>query len=63
MLTSRNLCQNQISCEFTAWDTAEPGGGRRAVMRQTGHRDPKMLEVYAREHAPLVANAVTRLGL
>ncbi len=27
------------------------------------HRDPKMLEVYAREHAPLVGNAVTRLDL
>ena len=24
---------------------------------------PVMLEVYAREHAPLVGNAVTRLGL
>ncbi len=31
--------------------------------RQTGHADPKMLEVYAREHAPLVGNAVTRLDL
>ena len=27
------------------------------------HRSPVMLEVYAREHAPLVGNAVTRLGL
>ena len=34
-----------------------------AIMRQTGHRSPVMLEVYAREHAPLVGNAVTRLGL
>jgi hypothetical protein len=32
-------------------------------MRQTGHRDPKMLEIYAREAAPLVGNAVTSLGL
>src|SRR5450755_2648064 len=32
-------------------------------MRQTRHRSPVMLEVYAREHAPLMGNAVTRLGL
>ena len=34
-----------------------------AIMRQTGHRSPVMLEVYAREHAPLVGNGVTRIGL
>jgi integrase len=39
------------------------GADAHSIMRQTGHRDPKMLEVYAREHAPLVGNAVTRLGL
>ena len=39
------------------------GADAHAIMRQTGHRDPKMLEVYAREFAPLVGNAVTRLGL
>jgi site-specific recombinase XerD len=39
------------------------GADAHAIMRQTGHQDPKMLEVYAREHAPLVGNAVTRLGL
>ena len=33
-----------------------------AIMRQTGHRSPVLLEVYAREHAPLVGNAVTRLN-
>jgi len=32
-------------------------------MRQTGHRKPAILETYAREHAPLVGNAVTKLGL
>ncbi len=37
--------------------------GADAIMRQTGHRSPVMLEVYAREHAPLVGNAVIRLGL
>ena len=34
-----------------------------AIMRQTGHTTPGMLEVYAREHAPLIGNAVTNLGL
>ena len=39
------------------------GADAHAIMRQTGHRSPVMLEVYAREHAPLTGNAVTRLGL
>ena len=42
---------------------AGAGADAHAIMRQTGHRSPVMLEVYAREHAPLVGNAVTRLGL
>jgi len=39
------------------------GADAHAIMRQTGHRSPVMLEVCAREHAPLVGNAVTHLGL
>ena len=39
------------------------GADAHAIMRQTGHRSPVMLEVYARENAPLVGNAVTHLGL
>jgi len=39
------------------------GADAHAIMRQTGHRNPAILEVYAREHAPLVNNAVTKLGL
>ncbi len=39
------------------------GADAHSIMRQTGHKDPKMLEVYAREHAPLVGNAVTRLDI
>jgi len=39
------------------------GADAHAIMRQTGHRNPSILEVYAREHAPLVGNAVTKLGL
>ena len=39
------------------------GADAHSIMRQTGHRDPKMLEVYAREFAPLVGNAVLKLDL
>jgi len=39
------------------------GADAHAIMRQTGHRNPAILETYAREHAPLVGNAVTKLGL
>jgi integrase len=34
-----------------------------AIMRQTGHTTPAMVEVYARENAPLIGNAVNDLGL
>ena len=39
------------------------GASAHSIMRQTGHRDPAVLEVYSREGAPLVGNAVTELGL
>ena len=39
------------------------GADAHAIMRQTGHRNPAQLETYAREHAPLVGNAVTKLGM
>ncbi|MCW3472288.1 tyrosine-type recombinase/integrase [Rhodococcus pyridinivorans] len=39
------------------------GASAHAIMRQTGHSTPAMLEVYARENAPLIGNAVTNLGL
>jgi site-specific recombinase XerD len=39
------------------------GADAHSIMRQTRHRDPKTLEIYARESAPLVGNAVTRVGL
>jgi integrase len=39
------------------------GASAHAIMRQTGHSTPAMLEVYARENAPLLGNAVTNLGL
>jgi len=39
------------------------GADAHSIMRQTGHKDPKMLEVYAREFAPLTGNAVLKLNL
>lgn len=39
------------------------GADAHAIMRQTGHTGPAMLEVYAREHAPLIGNAVNQIGL
>lgn len=39
------------------------GADSHAIMRQTGHRDPATVEVYARERAPLEGNAVRDLGL
>jgi len=34
-----------------------------SIMRQTGHRSHAMVELYRRENAPLIDNAVTKLGL
>ena len=39
------------------------GADAHAIMRQTGHTTPEMVEAYARERTPLVGNAVTVLGL
>lgn len=39
------------------------GADAHAIMRQTQHRSPAMVERYAREEAPLIGNAVTSLGL
>ncbi|WP_042940502.1 tyrosine-type recombinase/integrase [Rhodococcus sp. AW25M09] len=39
------------------------GSDAHAIMRQTGHATPGMVEIYAREHAPLIGNAVNDLGL
>jgi len=39
------------------------GADAYQIMRQTGHRSHAVPETYAREHAPSVANAVTRIGL
>jgi hypothetical protein len=33
------------------------------VRRQTRHGSDAMVETYDREHAPLIGNAVTKLGL
>lgn len=32
-------------------------------MRQTGHRNPAQLEIYRRDHSPLVGNFLQQLDL
>jgi integrase len=39
------------------------GADTRAVRRQTRHSSDAMVELYDRDHAPLLGNAVTQLGL
>ncbi|SFO55384.1 Site-specific recombinase XerD [Pseudonocardia ammonioxydans] len=39
------------------------GADHRAVRRQTRHSSDAMVETYDRDHAPLLGNAVTQLGL
>jgi site-specific recombinase XerD len=39
------------------------GADHRSVRRQTRHGSDAMVETYDREHAPLIGNAVTKLGL
>jgi integrase len=39
------------------------GADTRAVRRQTRHGSDAMVELYDRDHAPLLGNAVTQLGL
>ena len=39
------------------------GADAGAIMRQTGHRSAAMVELYQRENATLIGNAVTTLGL
>lgn len=44
-------------------EAVRAGADAASIMRQTGHRSVAMVEVYRRENAPLIGNAVTRLGL
>jgi integrase len=39
------------------------GADTRSVRRQTRHSSDAMVELYDRDHAPLLGNAVTELGL
>ena len=39
------------------------GADGSAIARQTGHASLDSVEVYRREHAPLVGNAVNQIGL
>lgn len=42
---------------------ARAGADHHSIMRQTGHRSPAMVTRYVRESAPLIGNAVTKIGL
>jgi integrase len=44
-------------------EAVRAGADASSIMRQTRHRSVAMVEVYRRENAPLIGNAVTRLGL
>ncbi|MGS0688828.1 tyrosine-type recombinase/integrase [Nakamurella sp. GG22] len=59
---TRQLGGHSLRAGFVT-EAFRAGADAHAIMRQTGHTSSAMLEVYAREHAPLVGNAVTRLGL
>lgn len=39
------------------------GATTQTIMTQTGHSDERMVALYSRQHAGLVGNAVTTLGL
>jgi integrase len=39
------------------------GANHHEVMRQTGHKNPSTVEIYSREHNPLLHNSVTRIAL
>ena len=53
----RSLWAGSVTKAFRA------GADAHAIMRQTGEQSPGMLEVYARENAPLMGKALTRIGL
>jgi len=44
-------CGHSLRAGFVT-EAFRAGADAHAIMRQTGHRSPAMLEVYAREHAP-----------
>jgi integrase len=61
-LDARSLAGHSLRAGFVT-QALRSGATAHAVMRQTRHRDPATVEVYARESAPLVGNAVTMVGL
>lgn len=47
----------------TVTETLPNGAKPHPIIRQTEHASHSMIEVYAREHAPIENNAVTSLGM
>lgn len=43
-------------------DAYRHGADDSSIRRQTGHASPAMLEIYRREHSPMVGNAIGNLG-
>ena len=61
-LDVRSLAGHSLRAGFVT-EALRAGASAHAIMRQTRHRDPATVEIYARERAPLVGNAVTMVGL
>ncbi|MDV6263963.1 integrase [Rhodococcoides yunnanense] len=57
-----NLGGHSLRAGFVTQGTRNGADGS-AIARQTGHASLDSVEVYRREHAPLVGNAVTKIGL
>lgn len=57
-----NLGGHSLRAGFVTQGTRN-GADSTAIARQTGHNRIDSVEVYRREHAPLVGNAVTDIGL
>jgi len=61
-LNAEHLSGHSLRAGFVT-QAVRGGADAGAIMRQTGHRSSAMVELYRRENAPLLGNAVTALGL
>ncbi|WP_344796180.1 site-specific integrase [Frondihabitans peucedani] len=61
-IPARNITGHSLRSGFVT-QAIRAGATDHQIMRQTGHKNPATVHVYARENAPLEQNAVTTLGL
>lgn len=61
-LDSSNFAAHSLRAGFVTQSFRE-GATHHEVMRQTGHRNPSTVEIYGREHNPLMSNSVVKLSL